>query len=89
MSHIGIGGLVSFSGINITASVTIVSFAAFISTITVILYTLKQILESVVGVQLYYNVRFYFDYLLQEMKTFYQMILNYFKPASGLEIEKD
>ncbi|MFX1519321.1 MAG: hypothetical protein ACFFCD_05325 [Promethearchaeota archaeon] len=84
---IGIGEVVSFSGINITVSV--ISLAALISTITVIVYTLKQILESVVGVQLYYNFRFFCEYLLHEVKTFCQMIVGHFKPASGLEIEKE
>lgn len=83
----GIGGLLSFSGINTTVS--IISIGAFISTITIIVYTLKQILESVVGIQLYDNARFFISYLFQEMKTFYHMIVNYIKPTSGLELEKE
>jgi hypothetical protein len=83
----GIGGLLSFSGINITVS--IIGIGAFISTITIIVYTLKQILESVVGIQLYDNARFFADYLFKELKAFYNMIANYFKPTSGLELENE
>jgi len=84
---IGIGGLLSLNGINNTVS--IIGIGAFISTITIIVYTLKQILESVVGIQLYYNLRFYFDYLFQELKSFCHVIINHFKSTSGLEIEKE
>jgi hypothetical protein len=87
LQFVGLGGLLSFSGFNITIS--IIGFGAFISTITIIVYTLKQILESVVGIELYYNARFYFDYLFKEIKAFYHMIANYFKPTSGLELEKE
>jgi len=87
LQFIGFGGLLSFSGFNITVS--IIGIGAFISTITIIVYTLKQILESVVGIQLYDNARFFFHYLFQEMKAYYNMIVNYFKPTSGLELEKE
>lgn len=82
-----IGGTLSFNAINLTASV--IGIGAFISTITIIIYTLQQILESAVGVQLYYNVRFYFEYLLQEIKALYQMMISHLRPTSGLEIEKE
>lgn len=87
LQFIGFGGLLSFSGFNITVS--IIGIGAFISTITIIVYTLKQILESVVGIQLYDNARFFFHYLFQEIKVYYNMIVNYFKPTSGLELEKE
>ncbi len=87
LQYAGIGGLLSFSGINITVS--IIGIGAFISTITIIVYTLKQILESVVGIQLYDNARFFLDYLFRELKAFYNMIVNHFKPTSGLDLEKE
>ena len=87
LQFIGFGGILSFSGFNMTVS--IIGFGAFISTITIIVYTLKQILESVVGIQLYDNARFFFNYLFTEIKTFYHMIANYFKPTSGLELENE
>jgi hypothetical protein len=87
LQFIGVGGLLSFNGFNITVS--IIGIGAFISTITIIVYTLKQILESVVGIQLYYHVRFYFEYLLQELKALYQVIISHFRPTSGLELENE
>lgn len=87
LQFIGFGGLLSFSGFDFTVSV--IGIGAFISTITIIVYTLKQILTSVVGIQLYDNARFFFEYLFQEIKAHYNMIVNYFKPSSGLELEKE
>ena len=87
LQFFGFGGLLSFGGFNITVSV--IGIGAFISTITIIVYTLKQILASVVGIQLYDNARFFLHYLLQEIKASYNMIVNYFKPTSGLELEKE
>ena len=55
-----------FSGINIILN--FIGIGLLISTITVIVFTLKLIFDSMVGNELYYFVRFYFNYLFDEIK---------------------
>jgi hypothetical protein len=55
-----------FIGINITMN--FIGLGLFISMLTIIIFTLKQIFDTSVGVELYYFVRFYFSYLFGEVK---------------------
>jgi len=58
---------------------SIVGWSAFLSTVLVIIYTLQQILNSVLGVEFYYNIRFYIEFLFAELKTYFRVLCGHLK----------
>jgi len=62
--------------IGITIAINFIGLGLFISTLTIIIFTLKQIFDTTLGIELYYFVRFYFSYLFGEIKGILLKISN-------------